>query len=220
MPVAQLVGYREFYSLRFRVTEDTLIPRPETEHLVLEALDRARSISDGGGSPRIADIGTGSGAIAGTLAKHLPNALITAVDLCPAALRVAEWNAQQHDVEDRIVFAQSDLLDAIDSPSQFDLICSNPPYISEEEYRQLSPTVRDYEPIGALVAGPNGTEVIERVLRQTCERLRSGGHLILELSPMIADSCLALVEDVGVFKDSRFIKDLDGHRRILSLIRR
>ena len=217
MPVAQLVGYREFYSLRFRVTEDTLIPRPETEHLVVEALDCAGSMAVEGRPLRIADIGTGSGAIAVALAKHLPDAQITAVDRSSAALKIASWNAEQHGVADQIRFFESDLLRSVDDPVQFDLVCSNPPYVSEAEYQSLAATVREFEPADALVSGPKGTEVIERILREVPSRLRSGGRLIVELSPMIADACASLADEVGVFDDPRFIKDLAGHRRILSL---
>jgi release factor glutamine methyltransferase len=219
MPVAQLVGYREFYSLRFRVSEDVLIPRPETEHLVIEALDCAKRMRVADRPLQIADIGTGSGAIAVAIARHLPGAEITAVDRSPAALRIAAWNAQQHGVGERIRFLESDLLAAVDTPAQFDILCSNPPYVSESEYAELSPTVRDFEPKEALLAGPRGTEVIERILRQTPDRLCGGGRLILELSPMIADACAALAAQSSQLTGLRWIKDLDGQRRILSLAR-
>jgi release factor glutamine methyltransferase len=219
MPVAQLVGYREFYALRIRVDENVLIPRPETEYLVIEALDRAKAMNVSERPLRIADIGTGSGAIAVALAKHFENLEITAVDLSPAALRIAIWNAEQHQVDARIQFLESDLLAAVDSPGQFDIICSNPPYVSEPEFTQLARSVRDFEPRGALVAGATGTEVIDRILRESPDRLRPGGRLILEISPMIADACEALAASNDAFTDLRFIKDLAGHRRIFSLER-
>lgn len=219
MPVAQLVGYREFYALRLRVDENVLIPRPETEHLVIEALDRAKAMSVSDRPLAIADIGSGSGAIAVALAKHLDNVEITAVDLNPAALKIAIWNAEQHQVDAKIQFVESDLLVAVDSPRQFDIICSNPPYVSETEFTQLPRTVREYEPREALVAGVAGTEVIERILQDSPERLRGGGRLILELSPMIADQCESLAASNGSFTDLQFVKDLEGHRRILSLER-
>lgn len=219
MPVAQLVGYREFYALRMRVDENVLIPRPETEHLVIEALDCAKQLGGGDRPLAIADIGTGSGAIAVALAKHLDDAQLTAVDVSPAALKIAIWNAEQHEVDGKIQFIESDLLSAVDSPAQFDIICSNPPYVSESEFAELARTVREYEPRGALVSGPSGTEVIERILAEVPDRLVSGGRLILELSPMIADACEQLAGDNEAFTDLRFIKDLDGHRRILSLQR-
>jgi release factor glutamine methyltransferase len=220
MPVAQLVGYREFYSLRFRVTDQTLIPRPETEHLVVEALDCAAAMKLEDRPLEIADIGTGSGAIAVTLAKHLPHARVTAVDRSTAALQIASWNAQQHQVTEQLQFLESDLLQSVGHPPLFDLVCSNPPYVSEAEYQQLAPTVKDYEPLEALVAGPRGTEVIERLFREVPARLRSGGRLIVELSPMIADACEALAQQSGEFEDLRLVKDLSGDRRILSLQRK
>lgn len=216
-PVAQLVGYKEFYSLRFRVNEHTLIPRPETEHLVIEALDCAKAMGVKDRPIRIADIGTGSGAIAISIALHLPAAVITATDISPQALEVAQWNAEKHQVADRIEFHCGDLLAGVTEPERFDLICSNPPYVSEAEFAELSPSVRDHEPKSALVAGEDGTEVIKRLLAESYNRLNPGGRLVIELSPMIADACEELAEQTGELGDARFIKDLAGHRRILSL---
>lgn len=218
-PVAQLVGYKEFYSLRFRVNEHTLIPRPETEHLVIEALDSAKAIKRTEGPLRVADIGTGSGAIAIAFAVHHPNSHITATDISDEALEVARWNAEKHQVGDRIDFVHSDLLSDVGQPATFDLVCSNPPYVSQSEYDDLDRSVRDHEPKSALVAGPDGTEVIKRILGETYNRLNPGGRLILELSPMIADDCLDLTEHIGELGEPRFVKDLAGHRRILSLAR-
>ena len=124
------------------------------------------------------------------------------------------------EVADRIEFMQSDLLSAVEQPERFDMICSNPPYVSEAEYSELlSPTVKDFEPRGALVSGPDGTEVIATLLDQAPDRMNIGGRLIIELSPMIADACQELALANSAFGDLRFIKDLDGHRRILSLQR-
>jgi len=218
MPVAQLVGYREFYSSRFRVNDATLIPRPETEHLVVETLDCAKQFSLD--RPlQVIDVGTGSGAIAISVVQNFDAVEMTAVDVSEAALKIAAWNAQKHSVTDRIQFVQSDLFSEVEKPERFDIICSNPPYVSEAEYRELSPTVRDFEPRGALVSGPEGTEVIARLLKQAPDRLQVGGRLIIELSPMIADACQAMALANPAFGDLRFIKDLDGHRRILSLQR-
>lgn len=215
-PVAQLVGYREFYSMRFRVDENVLIPRPETEHLVIEALDVAKEIEITGRGIRIADIGTGSGVVAVTLAKHLPESEVVAVDKSEAALNIAKWNAGQHDVANRISLLESDLFSAIDPELTFDLICTNPPYVTTSEYEDLSPSVRDFEPEMALLAGPDGTEIIQRIIQQSTTRLTEGGRLIIELSPMIADACRDIAKEAG-FEEIRFIKDLQGHRRILSL---
>lgn len=219
MPVAQLVGYKEFYSLQFRVNEDVLIPRPETEHLVIEALDRTKAMNIADRPIRIADIGTGSGAIAISLAKHLPSAEVTAIDQSESALKIAKWNAEKIEVDSQIQFVQSDLLTAVEDPQQFDIICTNPPYVSESEYDQLSPTVRNFEPREALVAGATGTEVIERIIAESPGRIVGGGRLIIELSPMIASACEQIVQENESFTDAKFIKDLEGHRRILSIAR-
>ncbi|MCD0458437.1 peptide chain release factor N(5)-glutamine methyltransferase [Roseiconus lacunae] len=229
-PVALLVGYKEFYSLRFRVNEHTLIPRPETEHLVIEALDCAKLLQgkslqaasgDNRGAPlQVADIGTGSGAIAVSFAVHCPSAKLSAVDISEPALEIARWNADQHEVADRVDFVVSDLLESIDPSQQFDLILSNPPYVSESEFAELDRTVRDFEPKTALVSGPAGTETIERLIDQARGRLKSGGRLIIELSPMIADACVKIAEQFEEYGQTRFVKDLAGHRRVLSIERR
>ena len=114
---------------------------------------------------------------------------------------------------------ESDLFSELDPNLSFDIVCSNPPYVSEAEYEQLSPTVRDFEPREALVSGPSGTELIARLLRETTDRLVVGGRLIMELSPMIADACAKMVDEADSWQDLQFIKDLDGHRRILSVAR-
>lgn len=217
-PVAYLVGYREFYSLRMRVNESVLIPRPETEHVVIEALDQAKVMlaEDPSRKLTIVDVGTGSGAIAIAIAKHLPTAILTAVDRSHDALEIAKWNAQQHTLTDRITFQQSDLLASVAPDRSIDIIVSNPPYVSDAEYEQLGPTVRDHEPKLALVAGPTGTELIERLLGEAADRLRSGGQIIIELSPMIADQCAELVKQIGHYEEPKFVKDLAGHRRVIS----
>ncbi|KAA5544400.1 peptide chain release factor N(5)-glutamine methyltransferase [Roseiconus nitratireducens] len=218
-PVAQLVGYKEFYSLRFRVDENTLIPRPETEHVVIEAIDCAKAMAVTDRPLQVADVGTGSGAIAIALAVHLPEAEVTAIDLSEAALEIARWNASQHAVQDRIRFVHGDLLADVSQPALFDLICSNPPYVSEQEYEQLDRSVRDHEPRSALVAGEDGTEVIKRLMAESYPRLNPGGRLIIELSPMIAGACEELADQISELGDLRFVKDLAGHRRVLSLRR-
>lgn len=215
-PVAQLVGYKEFYSIQFRVDENVLVPRPETEHLVIEAIDVCKSNDQSKSKVEIADVGTGSGAIALTLAKHLPQASVTAIDISEPALKIARWNADKLELNERVRFIEGDLLDATDEPPLFDLICSNPPYVTQDEFDELDETVREHEPIIALVSGPQGSEIIERLIEQSKSRLKPGGRLIIELSPMIAEACVELVNQSGGFDDTRLIKDLAGHQRILS----
>jgi release factor glutamine methyltransferase len=168
----------------------------------------------------IVDVGTGSGAIAIAIAKHLPTAQLIAIDLSPEALQLAKWNVEQHAVVDRVELQQGDLLATIPADASIDMIVSNPPYVSEAEYEQLDPTVRNHEPRSALVSGPLGTELIERLLVESAGRLRSGGQVVMELSPMIADACAALVKGTGKYGEPKFIKDLAGHRRVISAQRK
>ncbi|QDV66838.1 Release factor glutamine methyltransferase [Rosistilla carotiformis] len=218
-PVSQLLGRKEFYSLSFRVSEDTLIPRPETEHLVIEALDEFKRQGQSKESLQIADVGTGSGIIAICLAKNLPNARFTAIDISAAALRVAETNAAAHKVQDRIQFIEGDLLAKLPETPTLDMICSNPPYVSEAEYAELDKSVRDFEPRQALVGGPDGTETIVRLIAEALPRLKPGGRLIFELSPMIVDQVIEHLAHVDAAEDVRVIKDLAGHKRIVSVAR-
>src|SRR5262245_30732558 len=162
-PVAYLVGKREFFSLSFRVTRDVLIPRPETESLVVRLIDLAKEFGITEPNLRMADVGTGSGIISISATKHLPQAKVMAIDSSEAALVIATQNAADHDVADRIEFVHSDLFDAVGQDRKFQIIASNPPYVSESELARLPPDVRDFEPRQALVAGPRGTEVIERL---------------------------------------------------------
>lgn len=253
-PVAYLVGKKEFFSLSFRVTPDVLIPRPETEHVVVAALDvlnsaqgrkakaesqaaeetgdRRREIAETDEGPAIripksefrnclvADIGTGSGAIAIAIAKHAPHCRVTAIDLSPAALAVAQANAADHHVSDRIDFVEGDLLSPLPPEPQFTVIASNPPYVAEGEVAEMSPQVKDHEPRLALVAGPAGTEIIERLIPQAAERLLPGGWLIFELSPMIASKCEALLAAESRFEPPILAKDLAGHARVLQARRK
>ena len=216
MPVAYLVGQREFFSLRFRVTPDVLIPRPETEFVVIAALDHLKQF--GGNSA--ADIGAGSGAIAVAIARHAPQVQVTAIDNSRAALAIAAENARAHAVADRIEFIKSDLLAAIPPGPQFAVIASNPPYISQSEYDALPPTVKNFEPRSALLAGPQGTEVIERIIPQAAERLLPGGLLVVELSPMIAGQVIEMIERNGRFEPATIGKDLGGQARIAKAVRK
>lgn len=206
-PVAYLVGQKEFYSLAFFVSPDVLIPRPETEMLVMALLDKVAERGDQP-PPRIVDVGTGSGILAVCAAKFLPQAKVTAVDICPAALQVARRNAQQHQVSDRIDFRESDLLNAVDPQAQFDFVLSNPPYVSADEFAQLPLEVKNHEPRQALLAGPTGCEVIERLVGQAAERLPAGGWLILEISPMIRDQVVQLLGADGRYENIQVQNDL------------
>jgi release factor glutamine methyltransferase len=214
-PVAYLVGYREFYSLSFRVTPDVLIPRPETEHLVVEILDRVKERGPPESPVRVADVGTGSGVIAIAVAKHASSCTVTATDVSPEALEIAGANAERHGVVDRITLVESDLFNAVVAEAQFDVVASNPPYVSETEWSELSKTVREFEPRAALVAGPDGDEIIKRLIPQAAERLRAGGWLLMEVSPMIEERVRASIAEDGRFRPAEAAKDLSGAARVV-----
>jgi release factor glutamine methyltransferase len=215
-PVAYLVGRREFYSLSFEVTPDVLIPRPETEHLVIAILDLAKASGDNHRQLTIADVGTGSGAIAVSVAKHLPSCYVTATDVSPAALEVARSNASRHELGDRIEFVQADLLQGLPADQRFDIIATNPPYVSENEIKQTSPDVHQYEPHLALVAGPRGDELLARLVPQAAERLAAGGWFLSEISPMIEGRVQDLLVADGRFETPSTVKDLAGLPRVIS----
>jgi release factor glutamine methyltransferase len=221
-PVAYLVGYKEFYATLFDVTADVLIPRPETEHLVIEAIDRAKQLrqaqpDESARTLRIADVGTGSGIIAISVAKQLGSACqVTAIDLSAAALDVARRNAERYQLgEDRIRFQQGDLLEACNPAEPFDLILSNPPYVSEAEFQLLDRSVREFEPRQALVAGPSGAEIIVRLIEQAGRYLTADGFLIFEFSPMLAKQLDSWI-DAG-WQSPHITKDLAGLARIVTL---
>jgi release factor glutamine methyltransferase len=217
-PVAYLVGQREFFSLPFEVTPDVLIPRPETELLVVRTLDIAKTL--GKADVDIADVGTGSGILAVTLARHLKQSRVTAIDVSASALAVAKKNADRHGVAERIDFVEGDLFTNVDAARRFDFVVSNPPYVTTEEMGQLSHDVRRYEPALALDGGAGGISVIERLLPQTVERLRPGGWLLVETSPTIAARVEQLVDATPGLERRPTQKDLAGLARVVEAKRR
>ena len=218
-PVAYLVGYREFYSLPFKVTRDVLIPRPETELLVVALLDAAKELGLRNPALSIADVGTGSGIVAICAAKNLPQCHVTAIDVSSTALDVAGANVETHGVRDRVELVESDLFSQVPD-RRFDLIASNPPYVSEPEMRELRPEVVGFEPHLALCGGPTGTEIIERLVPDAAERLVLGGSLLLEVSPMIEQQTHEIIKSQGGFESPRTLKDLAGLARVVTAKRR
>lgn len=216
-PVAYLVGRREFYSLPFAVTPDVLIPRPETELLVIGLLDATKSTKPAvrGEGLEIADVGTGSGIIAVCAALKLPTARITAIDKSPAALAIARKNAETHKVADRIEFVESDLFEKVAADRRFDFIASNPPYITTTEMAELDRDVRDFEPHSALEAGPKGTEVIERLIPQAAERLVPGGGLFIEISPQLNEAVRKIIASDARFELQPTIDDHGRKPRVV-----
>jgi release factor glutamine methyltransferase len=220
VPVAYLVGHREFFSLDFRVTPEVLIPRPETELIVMTLLDLMKAHGQGERTIDVADVGTGSGVIAITIAKSVPRARVTAFDISPAALVVAKENAQRLGVAARVELLESDLFAASPVEKTFDFIASNPPYVSNAELAALAREVRDHEPRLALAAGESGTEVIERLIPQATQRLRSGGSLLLEISPVLQQQVETLIAADERLEPRPTIKDLAGLPRVVQARRR
>jgi release factor glutamine methyltransferase len=210
MPVAYLVGFREFYSLEFKVTPDVLIPRPETETLVLEALNAIKPLTN----PRILDLGTGSGCIAISLAKQRKTAQLTAVDQSTAALAIASENAQKHGVAEQINFLEGDLFEPVGPPS-FDLIVSNPPYITTSDIATLDADVRDHEPQKALDGGADGLDFYRRIAAQAAAYLTPGGFLFLEIGSTQQQDVQTLLTQAQLTLGPSF-KDRGGLPRVVS----
>ncbi|HPL63620.1 MAG TPA: peptide chain release factor N(5)-glutamine methyltransferase [Syntrophales bacterium] len=204
-PVAQIIGKKEFWSLSFEVNRDVLIPRPETEILVEEALD---ALAGRKGKLKILDLCTGSGAIAVALASELPDAEITATDISPRALETAHRNAEKHSVGQRITFLSGDLFASVDG--SFDLIAANPPYIAEKDWTELEPGVRLYEPREALVAGPDGMEFHRRIAGESAAYLKEEGVLIMEIGWGQGDGAAGILEKAGIFEEIALRSDYSG----------
>lgn len=210
-PVAHLVGHREFFSLDFRVTPDVLIPRPDTETLVTELLDRVQPLPH----PEILEIGTGSGCIAVTAAVRHPAANVTAIDISPAALEVARENAATHKVQDRLTFLEGDLFAPVPEGAIFDAIVSNPPYIRADEIPGLQPDVRLHEPLLALDGGADGLDIVRRIVAESPRWLRPGGVLLIEIDPAQAPSVQAMFAERNAWSDSGSISDLTDRPRVM-----
>lgn len=211
-PVAYLVGHKEFYSLKFKVDNNVLIPRPETEHVVVEAIECAKLLSKRPIS--IADVGTGSGCIAVAIAKHIQECNVTAIDVSPEALTVARENIEAYQLSERVAIVESNLFLDV-PPRQFDLIVSNPPYIGKSEVDTVDESVRNYEPAIALFSGNEGTELITRLLAESTERLVDGGFLIFETSPIVMERCLELLASQSGLEHHKTVRDLAGHQRVV-----
>jgi release factor glutamine methyltransferase len=213
-PVAYLVGHKEFYGLDFIVDRRVLVPRPETELLVDLALAAASRIAAGRAEPlRIADIGTGSGAIAIALASHLPDARIDAVDISDEALAVARANVARHGFVGCVRLLLGDLLGPLDAPA--DIIVSNPPYTILAE---VEPNVYAHEPHLALEGGPDGTNLYRRLFADAPAKLRPGGALLCEIGAWQGTLVAALARAAFPAAEVQLFQDLAGHDRVLQAI--
>lgn len=214
-PLAYILKEREFWSLSFRVAPGVLIPRPETELLV----ERARALLRSREAPRILDLGTGSGAVAVALAKELPGADVVATDRSEMALHMAWENAVANGVADRIAFRQADWFEGLPTDDPFDAVISNPPYIPSGDIDSLMPEVSRYEPREALDGGPDGMNCLRTIVCQAPGRLKSGGVLLLEMSPEQVSGCESEVRLTRAFFEPETFRDLSGRERVLEAVK-
>jgi release factor glutamine methyltransferase len=202
-PLQYVLESWDFFGREFRLSRDTLIPRPETEGLVERALSVLRR--HGAARTLALDVGTGSGVIAVTLAAEAPGARVVATDVSPGALRTARGNAERHGVAPRVAFVLCDAYSALKCGDRFDVVVSNPPYVAEGEWSSLPPAVRDHEPPGALLAGPDGLSVLRRLVAGAEGLIAPGGELWCEIgaSQGVAASNLfsGRLRFLGVFPD-------------------
>lgn len=211
-PVAYILGEKEFYGLDFSVTPDVLIPRPETEHIVEEVerlYPRDKALC-------FADLGTGSGILAITLAVLFPNAHGVAVDISSAALAVARENAKRHGVADRVEFRQGDFTTELFSAESLDLVVTNPPYVTEDEFEAASHEVTRFEPTGALVSGPDGLDHIRAMMTAIERCLKHDGLMLLEMGCGQGDGVVKIIkEQCSALGPVKVLKDLASHDRVV-----
>jgi release factor glutamine methyltransferase len=222
-PVAQIVGHREFWGLEFEVTSDVLVPRPETEIIVEEAIDFGKTAP----CRTVVDVGTGSGCLAVAIAHEMADTQVAAIDVSPDALVVAQRNASRHGVADRIRFLHGNVLEPLADGSKpwptwdvrVDLIVSNPPYVRDGDAPGLSAEVRDHEPHAALFGGKDGFDVIRQLLDQAHAHLAAAGRLVVEFGFGHGDQMIRLAGNAG-WTILRVRDDLQGIPRTIVLTRK
>ncbi|MBW1902757.1 MAG: peptide chain release factor N(5)-glutamine methyltransferase [Deltaproteobacteria bacterium] len=216
-PLQYITGIQEFWSMDFIVDPQVLIPRPESELLIEQAIERFKTAAvHGDHSPRILDLGTGCGALATVLAKEIPKSKIWATDVSQAAINIARINAEKHGVSEKIEFIQGDLWQPLrDKDITFDLIVSNPPYVSAEEYEDLPPEVRSHEPRLALDGREGGFYFIKEIIEGSPNFLNPDGWLLLEMAPSQTDRALELLERIDAFDKKMRIKDYSHRYRVV-----
>ncbi len=221
IPSQYITGHQEFWGLDFIVGPPVLIPRPETEHLVEAVLELCKerphpvapqSGATRVGQPRIVDVGTGSGCVALALAHELPDGEIHATEISPEALEMARANAARLELQHRVRFHHADLLAGI-SEADFDIVASNPPYVGNSEEDKVQLEVRKFEPRSAVFAGPEGLDVIRRLVPQAWRALRPGGWLAMEIGFSMEARVRALLSG---WQQLRTIPDLQGIPRIIA----
>jgi release factor glutamine methyltransferase len=215
-PVAYLTGKTEFYSLELNITSDCMIPRPETELLVQQAIEFLRKRS---GTQFVCDLCTGCGCIAVAIAKNFLEARVIATDISAGALDVAARNVDKHQLTERVTLLQGDLFEPLVQPldvEQFDLIVCNPPYVSAAEYEALEKNVKDYEPRIALFAGDDGLDIYRRIIEKTDQFLKAGAELMLEIGYAQGPAVQELLDRTGEFAEIKIEKDFHNNDRIVA----
>lgn len=215
-PVSYIIAVKEFWSLPFHVSPSVLIPRPETEVLVEEVLKVVAAPQEA--RWQVLEIGTGSGAIAVALATEKEDIQVTATDLSGEALAVAKDNAERNGVTDRIQFLQGNLFAPV--TGQFDVIVSNPPYISRRDFDLLPPGIRDYEPTAALLAGPEGIEFHRELICRGASFLKRGGWLLMEMGEGQGEQIRRLFADDGGYEKADIRSDYGGMERVIKARRK
>ncbi len=216
-PLQYIVGETEFYGLTFKVNQQVLIPRPETEILAEKVIEL---VSENSiffrGEIAIFDIGCGSGCIGVTLAKKLAGVKVYASDISAAALKVARGNAELNGVESKLRFLEGDLEQAFsdDDVPEADIVVSNVPYVSEAEWEELASEVKDFEPREALVGGADGLDMFRRLIPAGLKLLKNGGWLFLEIGYSQAESVVQLLEEAGEYREICFFEDYHGIKRV------
>lgn len=212
VPVAYIIGEREFMGLPFKVSPAVLVPRPDTEILVEAVIKELGEKTD----PVFADIGTGSGAIVLSILKNIENAQAAAVDISADALMVAKENAQRLELSERVDFFQGDLYEPVRGRI-FDAIVSNPPYIPDADIEGLEPEVREYEPYGALAGGVDGLDFYRKLVKEGAALLRPGGFIAFEVGIHQAQAVAALADEDIAFSKTQIVKDYAGIDRVVIL---
>ncbi len=214
-PVAYLVGRKEFYTLPLKVSPAVLIPRPDSEFVVVEFL----SVTKGENAPRCVDVGTGSGCLALACVHEHPSATFFAIDLSPSALAIAAENAKSLNLSTRVTFREGNLFDTVAKEGPFDVIVSNPPYIATDVIPQLERGVRDFEPHSALDGGPDGLCVVSALIKQAVPLLKPGGRLILEIGSDQELAVRGLLEAEPGLTVFPTVRDHANHPRVLRATR-
>jgi len=214
-PAAYILGHCEFYGIDFYIDYHTFIPRPETELLVEKAVELAHRVSHRGKQITIADIGTGCGAIAVSLALALPGAKIYGTDISDSALRAAGMNCQRHAVSDQVELLQGNLLEPL--PQPVDMIVANLPYIRSCEFEDLCPEIRDYEPTMALAGGEDGLDIIQQMLEQMPGKLSQGACFLLEIGKGQGGMVTSLAKSYFPRANIELVFDLGGIERVVKV---